>query len=88
LVSQGRLILQLWDVEHDHGPIGDPNIKAGNGLLLWFEVDDFDGGVARANELKAEIVRGPLDHAGASQMEIWLRDLDGYTVVISARYQK
>ena len=27
LVSHGRLILQLhrWDVEHHHGPIGDPN---------------------------------------------------------------
>jgi len=88
LNSQGRLVLQLhrWDVGHDHGPIGDPNIKAGNGLLLWFEINDFDAAVARVNELKAEIVRGPLDHAGASQMEIWLKDLDGYVVVISSRY--
>jgi hypothetical protein len=43
LVSNGRLILQLhrWDVEHHHGPIGDPNIRPyGNGMLLWFELDD------------------------------------------------
>jgi hypothetical protein len=36
LVSNGRLILQLhrWDVGHDHGPIGDQNLKPyGNGVL-------------------------------------------------------
>ena len=41
------LILQLhrWEVEHHHGPIGDPNVKPyGNGVLLWFEVEDFDAG--------------------------------------------
>jgi hypothetical protein len=89
LNSEGRLILQLhrWDVGHDHGPIGDATVKAGNGLLLWFEINDFDAAVARVTELKAEIVRGPLDHAGVSQMEIWLKDLDGYTVVISSPYR-
>ena len=43
LVSSGELVLQLhkWDVEHHHGPIGDPKDKPyGNGVLLWFEVDD------------------------------------------------
>jgi GNAT superfamily N-acetyltransferase len=43
LISHGRLILQLhrWDVEHHHGRIGDPNITPyGNGVLLWFELDD------------------------------------------------
>src|SRR5206468_4954131 len=42
LVSNGRLVLQLhrWDVVHDHGPIGDQNLAHGNGVLLWFELDD------------------------------------------------
>src|SRR5438876_216206 len=51
LVSYGRLVLQLhrWDVEHHHGPIGDPNLKPyGNGVLLWFEIEDFDAAAARA----------------------------------------
>src|SRR5207247_2658559 len=59
LVSGDRLILQLhrWDVEHHHGRIGDPNITPyGNGVLLWFELDEFDAAVARGEELKAEIV--------------------------------
>lgn len=48
---QGRLILQLhqWEVEHHHGPLGDPDIKPyGNGVLLWFELQEFDAAVARS----------------------------------------
>jgi len=40
-----RLVLQLhrWDVEHDHGPLGDQSLRPyGNGVVLWFELDDFD----------------------------------------------
>ena len=46
LVSDGRLILQLhrFEVEHHHERIGNPDDKPyGNGVLLWFEVDDFEG---------------------------------------------
>ena len=45
LVAKGQLILQLhrFDVEHHHGPIANRDGKPyGNGVLLWFEVDDFD----------------------------------------------
>jgi hypothetical protein len=45
LVSNGQLILQLhsFQVEHHHGWIADPDDRPyGNGVLLWFEVDDFD----------------------------------------------
>jgi catechol 2,3-dioxygenase-like lactoylglutathione lyase family enzyme len=86
LVSDGVLVLQLHNriVEHHHGPIGDPAKPYGNGVLLWFEIDDFDAAVARVEELKAEIVMAPYHHAGASQREVWLRDRDGYTVVLSS----
>ena len=91
LVSDGRLILQLhrWDVDHDHGRIGDPALAHGNGVLLWFEVEDFDAAVARATELGAGIVqprhRNPADgNGGPNHWEIWLRDPDGYTVVLSS----
>jgi len=62
LVSDGELIVQLhnWDVEHHHGAIGDPDAKPyGNGVLLWFETDDFDAAVALATELRAEVVLAP-----------------------------
>jgi hypothetical protein len=29
----------------------------GNGLLLWFEIDDFDAAMSRAAEMKAQVVQ-------------------------------
>lgn len=92
LVIGGRLILQLhrWEVEHHHGRIGDPDAKPyGNGVLLWFETSDFEAAAARAHELNAEIVlprhRNPPDgNGGPNHWELWLRDPDGYTVVLAS----
>ncbi len=93
LVVDGRLILQLhaWTVDHHHGPIGDPADRPyGNGVLLWFELDDFDAGVERAGELAAEVVRPPHRNppdgqpGGPAHREVWLRDPDGYTVVLAS----
>jgi catechol 2,3-dioxygenase-like lactoylglutathione lyase family enzyme len=93
LVSKNdALVLQLhrFDVPHDHGPIGDGSDRPyGNGVLLWFEVDDFDAAARRVGELKAPIVyerhRNPPDgDGGPNHWEIWLRDPDGYTVVLAS----
>jgi catechol 2,3-dioxygenase-like lactoylglutathione lyase family enzyme len=86
-----RLVLQLhrWDLDH-HGPIGDPaDLPPGNGLLLWFELDDFDAAAARAIEMGAEVLlprhRNPPDHdGGPNHWELWLRDPDGYKVVLAS----
>lgn len=59
LVHSGKLVMQLhcWEEEHHHGRIGDPNdLPPGNGLLLWFEVDDFDAAIVRAEALGAEVI--------------------------------
>src|SRR5262249_26380167 len=49
--------LHRWEVEDHHGPIGDPNdMPPGNGLLLWFEVDDIDSAIARAEAMGAEVI--------------------------------
>jgi hypothetical protein len=87
-----RLILQLhrWDVGHHHGPIGDPNAKPyGNGVLLWFELDDFDAAIARVAAMKVEVVQPrhrnpPSGDGGPNHWEIWLRDQDGYVVVLAS----
>jgi len=83
--ADGKLVLQLhrWDVEHHHGAIGDPAIPPGNGVLLWFDIDDLDAAVARAEEMNVEVVMPHYHHEGAFQWEIWLRDPNGYTVVLS-----
>ncbi len=72
LVKDGGLILQLhsFEVEHHHGPIGNPADRPyGNGVLLWFEIEDFDAVMQRAAEMGVEIVlprhRNPADGEAA-----------------------
>jgi catechol 2,3-dioxygenase-like lactoylglutathione lyase family enzyme len=92
LVSRGVLVLQLhrFEVVHHHGPIGDPTDRPyGNGVLLWFEIDDFDAAMSRVAEMKAEVVlprhRNPPDgDGGPNHWECWLRDPDGYVVVLAS----
>jgi extradiol dioxygenase family protein len=86
LIAGGQLVLQLhrWDVEHEHGPLGDPTLRPyGNGVLLWFELDDFDAAVKRAADLKVETLKER--HLSENRnWEYWLRDPDGYTVVLTS----
>lgn len=87
LVSDGVLILQLhrFEVEHHHRPIGDPADKPyGNGVLLWFETDDFDAAMARVEAMQAEIVMPRHRNPNPNHWECWLRDPDGYTVVLAS----
>lgn len=92
LVKNGRLVMQLhrFDVAHHHGPIGDVHDRPyGNGVLLWFEVDDFDAALARAMELGVEVVlprhcNPPEGYGGPNHWEFWFRDPDGYTVVMAS----
>src|SRR5690242_12745193 len=71
LVLNGQLALQLhsFEVEHHHGRIGNRDDKPyGNGVLLWFEVDDFEAVVQRSTEMRVEVVmprhRNPPDGNG------------------------
>ena len=93
LLSGDTLVLQLHhrDIGHDHGTIGQAAGSAGNGVLLWFgEVADFDGVVERARRLGAPVVMEPHRNPpsgqgnGPGHREIWLEDLDGYTVVVAS----
>lgn len=86
LDAKGSLILQLhrWDTDHQHGPLGDPALRPyGNGVLLWFELDDYEAAVARAAEMKVEVVK-PSYRSENMNWEFWLRDPDGYTLVLTS----
>ena len=88
LMRGGEMLMQLhrWH-DHEHPNLGDPDAAAhGYGVLLWFETDDFDAAVARARRLGATVLQEPHVNPRAQHREIWLRDPDGYVVVLASRY--
>jgi predicted enzyme related to lactoylglutathione lyase len=56
----------------------------GNGLLLFFRVDDFDRALQRARALVTQLEEEPNLNPSTGTMEFSLRDPDGYYVTISA----
>jgi catechol 2,3-dioxygenase-like lactoylglutathione lyase family enzyme len=80
----GRLVLQL----HARDEEGHPNLvnadaaPVAHGVVLWFQVEDFDSAVERARGLGADVIQGPLVNPAPQHREIWLRDPDGYVVVV------
>jgi catechol 2,3-dioxygenase-like lactoylglutathione lyase family enzyme len=85
IVSEGEIVLQLHDleVEDHHGPLADPETPLGNGILVWFEVADFEAAVERIRSAGLSIERDPHTNPNARQQEVWLRDPDGYLVVLA-----
>ena len=86
MLCDGQLVLQLhaWD-QHDHPNLVNADAAPiGHGVVLWFEVDDFDGVVDRAHALRAEILEGPYVNPAPQHRELWLRDPDGYVVGIAS----
>lgn len=81
----GRLVLQLhaWDEEDHPNLVNAEAAPPGHGVVIWFQVDDFDAAVKRALGLGAEIIQGPHFNPAPRHMEIWLRDPDGYVVVLA-----
>jgi len=84
--SSGRLILQLhaWDEEHHPKLVKANAAPPGHGVLLWFQVTDFDSTVDRARDLRAEIILEAQVNPAPQHREIWLRDPDGYVLVIAS----
>ena len=86
LMSGDALVLQLhkWDAE-DHPNLTGPDVGPhGHGVLLWFEVDDFDAAVARARKLGARVVEEPHVNPAPRHRELWIQDPDGYVVVLAS----
>jgi predicted enzyme related to lactoylglutathione lyase len=84
--SDGTVLLCLhqWG-SHDHPSLMSPD-KAlpGNGLLLFFRVDDFDVALQRACTLVSQLDEGPHVNFVTGTREFALRDPDGYYVIVSA----
>jgi catechol 2,3-dioxygenase-like lactoylglutathione lyase family enzyme len=78
------LCLHQWGA-HEHPSLMSPDeARPGNGLLLFFRVDDFDMALKRARALVTRLEEQPHVNPNTGTREFSLRDPDGYYVTISA----
>lgn len=77
------LCLHEWGA-HEHPPLASPHqAKPGNGLLLFFRVDNFDVALLRSRALVGVLEEEPHVNPSTGTREFSLRDPDGYYVSIS-----
>ena len=78
------LCLHSWGEHHHHSLVSPDRAESGNGLLLFFRVDNYDTSLANARELVDRLEEEPSLNPSTGTMEFSLRDPDGYYVTISA----
>jgi catechol 2,3-dioxygenase-like lactoylglutathione lyase family enzyme len=86
LDADGTVLLCLheWGA-HEHPSLTSPDgATPGNGLLLFFRVDDFSMALERARAIVARLEEEPHLNPNTGTSEFSLRDPDGYYVTISA----
>lgn len=78
------ICLHQWGV-HEHPTLTAPEDGIpGNGLLLFFRVDDYEMALKRARSLVDRFEEEPHLNPNTQTTEFSLRDPDGYYVTISA----
>jgi len=78
------LCVHEWGA-HEHPTLTSPELATpGNGLILFFRVDDFEAALQRARTLVTQLEEEPNMNPSTGTMEFALRDPDGYYVMISA----
>jgi catechol 2,3-dioxygenase-like lactoylglutathione lyase family enzyme len=86
LDSDGTVLLCLheWGA-HDHPPLASAeHALPGNGLLLFFRVDDFERALQSARALGHPLEEEPHVNPNTGTAEFALRDPDGYYVMVCA----
>nr|WP_241726808.1 VOC family protein [Dietzia sp. SLG310A2-38A2] len=85
IVATDRLLLQLHSRAGDrnHGPLADLSAPVGNGVVMWFGVTDLDAALTRIEDSAVEVEQPVRFNPDADHREIWLRDPDGYRVVLA-----
>lgn len=84
--AEGTVLLSLheWGA-HEHPSLTSAgHAQPGNGLLLFFRVDDFDAALERGRALVDRFEEDPHLNANTGTKEFSLRDPDGYYVTVSA----
>ena len=87
LMAHDRLVLQLHEVDADEHPyLVRADEAFGNGVAVWFETAEYAAAVERARASGAEVLEDDHVNPLANHREIWLRDPDGYVVVVSSPF--
>lgn len=82
------LCLHQWGA-HDHPSLASPDrAPSGNGLLLFFRVDDYETVLEGARGLVEQFEEEPHINPNTQTLEFSVRDPDGYYVTISALSQR
>lgn len=78
------LCLHRWG-DHEHPSLASPSrAEPGNGLLLFFRVDNLDQALSHARTLVTSLEEEPSVNPNTGTREFALRDPDGYYVMVSA----
>lgn len=85
LLVGGAPVLQLHQCAtgHHHGVLAEPGVPLGNGVAMWFHTEELDEAVTRIRAADARVTTDLHANPNAGHREIWLRDPDGYLVVLS-----
>ncbi|WP_028778209.1 VOC family protein [Shimazuella kribbensis] len=88
--TDGRILLCLhrWG-DHEHPSLLSPlEGQVGNGLLLYFRIDQFQKAWDRAQTLDSVIAAPPHYNPYAQHHEFTLRDPDGYYITVCSQRDK
>lgn len=77
------LSLHKWG-EHDHPTLTRSKKENGNGLILYFLVDDLNQIWENAQKLNPVIEKEPHLNPNSGRMEFSIRDLDNYFISITS----
>lgn len=80
--EQVILCLHHWG-DHGHPTLSDPGVAAGNGIIIYFKVEDLDAIWCNAQSLGAVVEETPHLNPNSGLEEFSLRDPDGYYISIS-----
>lgn len=83
--DDGTMLVALhrWG-SHEHPTLIEPALEShGNGILLFFRVDDYDATLERARGLVPRFEEASHVNENTRTREFSVRDLDGYYVTIS-----
>lgn len=90
LYSGRELVMQLhsWDDENHPNLVDRERAPLSHGVVLWFEVVDFDERLEMIRAIQAEVLVEPFHNQYAGHREVWIRDPDGYVIGLASPGRK